>query len=63
MSNLFIIVTNIPIGNHVQWFCAEADMQRWQEQWELHQAELDHLLFALDYMKTVWQNIANQYSD
>ncbi|PBK85149.1 hypothetical protein ARMGADRAFT_1036632 [Armillaria gallica] len=29
-----------------------------REQWELHQAEFDHLLLALDYMKSVWSTIA-----
>ncbi len=36
-------------------------MQRWQEQWELHQAEVDWLLLALKYMKTMWNTIAMTY--
>ncbi len=41
------------LGDYVQWFHAKADMQQWQEQWELHQAEFDCLLLALYYMKSV----------
>ncbi|PBK63591.1 hypothetical protein ARMSODRAFT_1023793 [Armillaria solidipes] len=50
-------------GDHVQWFHAKANMQRWQEQWELRQAEFDHLLLALNYMKNVWSAIAINCSD
>jgi len=26
-------------GDHVQWFRAEAEMERWREEWEIKQAD------------------------
>lgn len=45
-------------GNHVQWFRAEAEMQRWQEQWEMKQAEFLPCIRSFNAMCTVCTNLA-----
>jgi hypothetical protein len=41
-------------GERVQWFRAEADMQRWQEQVEQKEAELLRIIRSFDKMKETW---------
>ncbi|KAF8059497.1 hypothetical protein FPV67DRAFT_1518038 [Lyophyllum atratum] len=45
-------------GNRVQWFRAEAEMERWQEQLEIKQAELKRTIATFDTMSSVWNQLA-----
>ncbi|KAJ6474802.1 hypothetical protein C8R45DRAFT_935329 [Mycena sanguinolenta] len=46
------------IGDRVQWFRAEAEMQRWQEQWEQKLVELLRTRRSFTKMESVWQDLA-----
>ncbi|KAK7013602.1 hypothetical protein R3P38DRAFT_3322533 [Favolaschia claudopus] len=51
-------------GDRVQWFRAEADMQRWQEQIEQKLAELSRTRRSFKKMESVWTELAtSQPSD
>lgn len=51
-------------GDRVQWFRAEAEMQRWQEQWEQKIAELLQTGRSFAKMQLVWAELAaNQPQD
>ncbi|KAK0215115.1 hypothetical protein IW262DRAFT_1300341 [Armillaria fumosa] len=47
-------------GNRVQWFCAEAEMLRWQEHHEIKQAEFVHVLQSFEVQKSTWLKAANK---
>ncbi|KIM46597.1 hypothetical protein M413DRAFT_22998 [Hebeloma cylindrosporum] len=42
-------------GDRVQWFRAEAEMQRWQEEWEIKQADFLRCICMFSTMSDVWQ--------
>ncbi|KAJ7022800.1 hypothetical protein C8F04DRAFT_1194153 [Mycena alexandri] len=46
-------------GDRVQWFRAEAEMQRWQEQWEQKLAELLRTIRSFSRMQLVWAQLAD----
>ncbi|TEB21039.1 hypothetical protein FA13DRAFT_1834789 [Coprinellus micaceus] len=45
-------------GNRVQWFRAEADMIRWQEEWERKLIEFLRTIRHYDKMADVWESLA-----
>ncbi|KAJ7923693.1 hypothetical protein B0H13DRAFT_1864678 [Mycena leptocephala] len=49
-------------GDRVQWFRAEAEMQRWQEQKEQKLVELLRTIRSFTKMQQVWIELANQHS-
>lgn len=51
-----MIVTEI--GDRVQWFRAEAEKQRWQEELERKQAEFMRCIRAFARMADVWTHVA-----
>ncbi|KAJ7743252.1 hypothetical protein DFH07DRAFT_777464 [Mycena maculata] len=46
-------------GDRVQWFRAEAEMQRWQEQWEQKLVELLRTRRSFSKMESVWAQLAD----
>ena len=46
------------LGDRVQWFRAEADMQRWQEQVELKLAELFRTSRSFRRMQEIWTTLS-----
>ncbi|KAJ7460424.1 hypothetical protein B0H11DRAFT_1924017 [Mycena galericulata] len=46
-------------GDRVQWFRAEAEMQRWQEQWEQKLVELLRTRRSFGKMESVWAQLAD----
>jgi hypothetical protein len=46
------------LGDCVQWFCAEADMQQWQEQVELKLAELFRTSRSFRRMQEIWTTLS-----
>ncbi|KAJ7044413.1 hypothetical protein C8F04DRAFT_1250377 [Mycena alexandri] len=46
-------------GDRVQGFRAEAEMQRWQEQWEQKLAELLRTIRSFSRMQLVWAQLAD----
>ncbi|KAJ7239653.1 hypothetical protein C8J57DRAFT_1564709 [Mycena rebaudengoi] len=49
-------------GDRVQWFRAEADVQRWQEQGEQKLAELLRTVRSFKKMSAVWKQLAEMQS-
>ena len=49
-ANLYTLV-----GDHVQWFWAEAEMQHWQEEWEIKQADFLRCIHTFSTMSNVWK--------
>jgi hypothetical protein len=47
-------------GDSVQWFRAEAEMDRWHEQLEIKQAEFLRCIRSFNRMKEVWNLLAEQ---
>lgn len=46
------------LGDHIQWFRAEADMQQWQEQVELKLAELFRTSRSFRRMQEIWTTLS-----
>ena len=51
------------IGDRVQWFRAEAEMQRWQEQVEGKLAELLRTIRSFGKMKDIWTKLSCMQAD
>ncbi|KAJ3757151.1 hypothetical protein EV360DRAFT_84276 [Lentinula raphanica] len=49
-------------NDSVQWFRAEADMERWQEQLEIKHAEFLRLIASFKKHRDAWELLATQYS-
>jgi len=49
----------ILLGDRVQWFRAEAEMERWREEWEIKQADFLRCIRSFAKMSSVWQVIAS----
>ncbi|KAJ3967682.1 hypothetical protein EV361DRAFT_1007290 [Lentinula raphanica] len=49
-------------SDSVQWFRAEADMERWQEQLEIKHAEFLRLIASFTKYRDAWDLLVNQYS-
>src|SRR6266700_6782183 len=47
------------LGDHVQWFRAEAEMERWREEWEIKQADFLHCIRSFGKMSEVWEEMAS----
>ncbi|KAF4609687.1 hypothetical protein D9613_012047 [Agrocybe pediades] len=47
----------------VQWFRAEAEMKRWQEEHEIVQAQFQRCIRAYHTMSTVWTTMADEYAN
>lgn len=45
-------------GDRVQWFRAEAEMQRWLEEWELLQAEFLRCIRSFKKSQGIWKQLA-----
>ncbi|KAF9030929.1 hypothetical protein BJ165DRAFT_1358497 [Panaeolus papilionaceus] len=45
-------------GDRVHWFRAEAEMERWREQWELKLAEFIRCIAHFQRMADAWSNLA-----
>ena len=43
------------VGDRVQWFQAEAEMQYWQEEWEIKQADFLRCIGTFSTMSDVWK--------
>ncbi|KAJ3717726.1 hypothetical protein C8R42DRAFT_547207, partial [Lentinula raphanica] len=50
-------------NDSVQWFRAEADMERWQEQLEIKHAEFLRLIASFTTHRNAWESLAKSYSD
>ncbi|KAJ3712073.1 hypothetical protein C8R42DRAFT_728368 [Lentinula raphanica] len=50
-------------NDSVQWFRAEADMERWQEQLEIKHAEFLWLIASFTTHRNAWESLAKSYSD
>ena len=50
-------------GNRVQWFRAEADMQRWQEQTEVKLIEFLRCMQTYNKMAAVWTLLSQMQPD
>jgi hypothetical protein len=50
------------VGDSVQFFCAEAKMQRWQEEWESKQADFLRCIWAFHKSSAVWKELAQTAS-
>ncbi|PPQ77254.1 hypothetical protein CVT24_009906, partial [Panaeolus cyanescens] len=50
-------------GDRVHWFRAEAEMERWREQWELKLVEFVRCIAHFDYTSQAWSRIADQAND
>lgn len=50
----------ICLGDRVQWFRAEAEMQRWQEELEIKQAEFLRCIRSFGRMKEIWTALSNR---
>lgn len=46
------------LGDRVQWFRAEAEMQRWQEEWEKTIAEFMRTIHHFESMHNAWLTLA-----
>ncbi|KAF8966729.1 hypothetical protein BDZ97DRAFT_1756333 [Flammula alnicola] len=49
-------------GDRVQWFRAEAEMQRWQEEWEIKQVEFLRCIRYFEQMSITWNELATRSS-
>jgi 5,10-methylene-tetrahydrofolate dehydrogenase/methenyl tetrahydrofolate cyclohydrolase len=59
---MMISTCEIASGDRVQWFRAEADVQRWQEQGEQKLAELLRTVRSFKKMSAVWKQLAEMQS-
>ncbi|TFK35116.1 hypothetical protein BDQ12DRAFT_726248 [Crucibulum laeve] len=50
-------------GDRVQWFRAEAEMQRWLEEWEIKQADFMRCIRSFSKMHEVWTELATRNSN
>jgi hypothetical protein len=50
-------------GDRVQWFRAEAEMERWREEWEAKQADFLRCIRTFCTMSNVWQIMASSSSE
>ncbi|KAF8955769.1 hypothetical protein BDZ97DRAFT_1709000 [Flammula alnicola] len=50
-------------GDRVQWFRAEAEMERWQEEWEKTQADFLRCIRFFGKMHDVWMQLAGSSSN
>jgi hypothetical protein len=50
-------------GDRIQWFRAEAEMERWREEWEVKQADFLHCIHTFRTMSTIWQTMASGSSE
>ena len=46
-------------GDRVQWFRAEAEMERWREEWEIKQADFLRCIRSFSKMASVWEEMAD----
>ena len=44
-------------GDHVQWVCAEAEMQHWQEEQERKQAEFMCYIWNFGKLSDIWAEL------
>jgi len=51
---LFVSILKTVAGDRVQWFRAEAEMQRWREEWEFKQADFMRTISTFQRMSSVW---------
>ncbi|KAJ7233451.1 hypothetical protein C8J57DRAFT_1090535 [Mycena rebaudengoi] len=47
----------------VQWHCAHADMEQWQEEVEILAQEFRHAIQGFNKMKTVWTALAHDHQE
>ncbi|KAJ3994816.1 hypothetical protein F5050DRAFT_1809260 [Lentinula boryana] len=48
--------------NRVQWFRAEADFERWQEQIEIKHADFQRVIASFTYYRDAWMRLSSQNS-
>jgi hypothetical protein len=59
VSSIVLALANVRLsGDRVQWFRAEAEMQRWQEEWERKQAEFLRCIRSFGKMSDVWAELS-----
>ncbi|KAJ3982182.1 hypothetical protein F5890DRAFT_1476343 [Lentinula detonsa] len=58
----FAIADSLLPENRVQWFRAEADFERWQEQIEIKHAEFQRVIASFTYYRDAWMRLSSQYS-
>lgn len=54
---------NLVLGDRVQWFRAEAEMQRWQEQKEQKLVELLRTIRSFVKMQSVWSQLGDSHAN
>ncbi|KAJ2914357.1 hypothetical protein MD484_g6063, partial [Candolleomyces efflorescens] len=50
------------LGDRVHWFRAEAEMERWREQWEIKLIEFLRCIRSFDTMSETWTSLAARHS-
>ncbi|KAF6746393.1 hypothetical protein DFP72DRAFT_1152449 [Ephemerocybe angulata] len=50
-------------GDRVHWFRAEAEMERWREQWEVKLIEFLRCIRSFTKMSDVWKSLSDRSSD
>ncbi|KAF6748307.1 hypothetical protein DFP72DRAFT_760226, partial [Ephemerocybe angulata] len=50
-------------GDRVHWFRAEAEMERWREQWEIKLVEFLRCIRSFTKMSDVWKTLSDRTSD
>jgi hypothetical protein len=61
-QTFWICFTILLIGDSVQFFRAEAEMQRWQEEWESKQADFLRCIRAFHKSSDVWKELSQTAS-
>ena len=62
MFRIQLVYAVLHIGDSVQFFRAEAEMQRWQEEWESKQAEFLRCIRAFHKSSDVWKELSKTAS-
>jgi len=52
------ITSNLVTGDRVQWFRAEAEVERWREEWEAKQADFKRCISTFGKMTSVWLELS-----
>ena len=54
---------SVASGDRVQWFRAEAEMQRWQEEWKMRQADYMRCIRFFRAMGEIWMSLVTDGSN
>lgn len=59
--DLRICTHHLSTGERVQWFRAEAEMERWREQWEIKISEFIRCSRSFETMSKTWSQLAETH--